>query len=154
MLPIKSHWPGRTIIGHWGGNEDDDDIGSGDDDKTIFTISREDVEGVPFLLEDIRSSLLTFKKVDSSFFHSFYKEVKKEEEEDKEEVDILDRLSHVANPYDPLLVLSIIRPDLFELKRHGKRQQHTSVGNFKEAPGVIDPSKVRAVLKQYLNKHF
>merc|ERR1712013_29791 len=61
---------------------------------------------------------------------------------------------HVANPYDPLLVLSIIRPDLFELKRHGKRQQHTSVGNFKEAPGVIDPSKVRGVLKEYLNKHF
>ena len=103
---------------------------------------------MPFLLEDIRSSLLTFEKVDSSFFHSFYKEVK------KEEVDILDRLSHVANPYDPLLVLSIIRPDLFEMKRHGKRQQHTSVGNFKEAPGVIDPSKVRGVLKQYLNKHF
>ena len=140
--------------------EDDDDIGSGDDDKSISIISREDVEGVPFLLEDIRSSLLTFKKVDSSFFHSFYKEVKKEEDEDKEEdkdkeeVDILDRLSHVANPYDPLLVLSIIRPDLFEVKRHGKRQQHTSVGNFKEAPGVIDPSKVRGVLKQYLNKHF
>ena len=105
---------------------------------------------MPFLLEDIRSSLLTFKKVDSSFFHSFYKE----EDEDKEEVDILDRLSHVANPYDPLLVLSIIRPDLFEVKRHGKRQQHTSVGNFKEAPGVIDPSKVRGVIKQYLNKHF
>ena len=134
--------------------EDDDDIGSGDDDESISIISREDVEGVPFLLEDIRSSLLTFKKVDSSFFHSFYKEVKKEEGEDKEEVDILDRLSHVANPYDPLLVLSIIRPDLFEVKRHGKRQQHTSVGNFKEAPGVIDPSKVRGVLKQYLNKHF
>ena len=110
---------------------------------------------MPFLLEDIRSSLLTFKNVDSFFFHSFYKEVKKKEEgEDKEEVDILDRLSHVANPYDPLLVLSIIRPDLLEMKRHGKRQQHTSVGNFKEAPGVIDPSKVRGVLKQYLNKHF
>ena len=109
---------------------------------------------MPFLLEDIRSSLLTFKKVDSSFFHSFYKDVTKEEEEDMEEVDILDRLSHVANPYDPLLVLSIIRPDLFEMKRHGKRQQHTSVGNFKDASGVIDPSKVRAVLKQYLNKYF
>ena len=140
--------------------EDDDDIGSGDDDKSISIISREDVEGAPFLLEDIRSSLLTFEKVDSSFFHSFYKEVKKEEDEDKEEdkdkeeVDILDRLSHVANPYDPLLVLSITHPDLFEVKRHGKRQQHTSVGNFKEAPGVIDPSKVRGVLKQYLNKHF
>ena len=134
--------------------EDDDDIGSGDDDKSISIISREDVEGVPFLLEDIRSSLLTFKKVDSSFFHSFYKEVKKEEDEDKEEEDILDCLSHVANPYDPLLVLSIIRPDLFEVKRHGKRQQHTSVGNFKDASSVIDPRKVRAVLKHYLNRDF
>ena len=90
MLPIKSHWPGRTIIGHWGGSEDDDDIGSGDDD-----ISREDVEGVPFLLDDIRSSLLTFKKVDSSFFHSFYKEVKK----DRPAFKALVKAHLMANPH-------------------------------------------------------
>ena len=111
-------------------------------------LSRADVEGVPFLLDDIQASLLTFKQKNSTLFHKLYKEVEGEEK------DFLSRLSHVATPFDPLLVLSLTHPNLFEHKRHGRRQWHTSVGNSSEKPGVVDPTRVRGVLKHYLSSHF
>ena len=114
--------------------------------KKLF---RADVYGVPFLLDDIRASLLTFKQKNSTLFHKLYKEV----EEDNEE-DFLSCLSHIATPFDPLLILSLTHLNLFEHGRHGQRQWHTSVGNSSEKPGVIDPTKVREVLKHYLNSHF
>ena len=112
-------------------------------------LSRSDVDGVPFLLDDIRASLLTFKQKNSTLFHKLYKEVEGDNEE-----DLLSRLSHIATPFDPLLVLSLTHPNLFEHERHGPRQWHTSVGNSSEKPGVVDPTRVREVLKHYLNSHF
>ena len=116
-----------------------------ENDKTL----REDVEGVPFILEDIKQSLLTFKQKNSTLFHKLYKE---EEEEEEEEMDFLSRLSHIATPFDPLLVLSLTHPNLFEHERHGR--WHTSIGNSSEKPGVVDLTRVRGVLKHYLNSHF
>ena len=107
------------------------------------------MEGVPFLLEDIRQSLLTFKQKNSTLFHKLYKE-----DEEGEEEDFLSRLSHVATPFDPLLVLSLTNPNLFEHERHGRRRWHTSAGNSSDMPGVVDPGRVREVLKHYLNSHF
>ena len=121
----------------------------------LMISTRKDVEGVPFLLDDIRASLLTFKEKNSAVFHKCYKEEeeKEEEEEEAEKRDFLCRLSHIANPYDPLLVLSLTHPNLFKIQRHGPRLRHTSIGNSSEKPGVVDPSSVREVLKHYLNSH-
>ena len=95
--------------------------------------------------------MLTFKQKNSTLFHKLYKE----EEEEGEEEDFLSRLSHVATPFDPLLVLSLLHPNLFEHERHGGgRGWHTSVGNSSKRPGVVHPGRVREVLKHYLNSHF
>ena len=118
---------------------------------------RSDVEGVPFLLDDIRASLLTFKQKNSTLFHKLYKEVEEEdkrEEDEEEKEDFLSRLSHIATPFDPLLILSLTHPNLFEHERHGPSQWHTSIGNTSKMPGVVDPTRVRGVLKHYLNSHF
>ena len=119
-------------------------------------LSRSDVEGVPFLLDDIRASLLTFKQKNSTLFHKLYKEVEEEEEEGEEveEEDFLSRLSHIATPFDPLLILSLTHPNLFEHERHGQSRWHTSIGNTSKKPGVVDPTRVREVLKHYLTSRF
>jgi len=111
---------------------------------------REDVEGVPFLLEDIRQSLQTFKLKNSTLFHKLYKE----EVRGEEEKDFLSRLSHIATPFDPLLIISLTHPNLFEHERHGQSRWHTSIGNSSKMPGVVDLTRVRGVLKHYLNSHF
>ena len=112
-------------------------------------LSRANVEGVPFLLDDIRASLLTFKQKNSTLFHKLYKEVEGEEEEK----DFLSCLSHIATPFDPLLILSLTHPNLFEHERHGRSRWHTSIGNSSKMPGVVDPTRVRGVLKHYLTSH-
>jgi len=52
----------------------------------------------------------------------------------------------LCTPYDPLLLLACIRPDLFEAVQAGPRKQHALIGNDAQSHGVPNPNATHAAL--------
>ena len=66
--------------------------------------------------------------------------------------DWLDELSHISHPYDPLLVLALLSPNLFtahEVRPKGSKLVHRMIGmepGGDNLGGVADAKKVRRLL--------
>jgi hypothetical protein len=105
------------------------------------SLSREDVEMIPHMVEDIEQCLLKFQQNNEAVFNRCYKE-----KDVGDGVDFLSSLSHLCTPFDPLLVLSLLHPELFLPEQHGR---HTSIGNGPSSPGVPQPGAARALLTAY-----
>ena len=53
----------------------------------------------------------------------------------------------LCTPYDPLLVLVCVHPDLFEPVHAGPRLQHRLIGNIAAEHGVPDPAATHTALR-------
>ena len=63
----------------------------------------------------------------------------------------------ICTPYDPLLVLCALRPELFEpvvRTGAGGKIAHTLIGNTAESHGVPDPAATHAALCELARRAF
>ena len=99
---------------------------------------------VPHLGNMARSQMDQFRRAAPAAYYGIYK-VPPEYRNDEEwhqhlPADVL------CTPYDPLLVLACVRPELFEPERAGTALQHRLIGNTAEQHGVPDPAATHGAL--------
>jgi len=108
-------------------------------------LHKQNIAAIPNILHEVEHTMDGFRRQNPQLFWSLYpvEECKRE--------NWFDEVHHVCTPYDPLLFLSFIHPEMFTRKHHG---QHTTIGNDADVSGISHPELVRQKLQYYTNSFF
>jgi hypothetical protein len=105
--------------------------------------------GLPSLRAIVYDSLSAFRTSSPDVFYSVYPVPEDKRGDSKWYDNMKDGI--VSHPYDPLLALSLVQPELFTWESCGAKSRHRTIGNSTENHGVPDSEECQKALHRLVN---